>query len=141
MIVVRQTYINNTKRCQLYLHFTPSSSSNNLAVRLKQSQMPGLLLMKQERGGMGVQAWVADFVNSSNPILRLFSRTCIHTTSNDNHTRPHKKHKQHDKHHHRGSGAAHPSSGMEFTSPRRWRGGRPYTYFFRRRLRRDLIES
>ena len=87
MIVVRQTYINNTKRCQLYLHFTPSSSSNNLAVRLKQSQMPGLLLMKQERGGMGVQAWVADFVNSSNPILRLFSRTCLHTTSDDDQTR------------------------------------------------------
>ncbi len=32
--------------------------------------------------------------NTHNPILRLFSCTCLHTTSEDNQTRPRKKHKR-----------------------------------------------
>jgi hypothetical protein len=45
-------------------------------------------------------------------------------------TRPHRKHKQHDKHHHHGGGTARPSSGMDLMNPCRWRGGRPSVYFF-----------
>ena len=86
-----------------------------------------------ESGGMGVQAWVAHFIMplTSTHILRLFPCTCLHTTSDDNQTRPHKKHKQHDKQHHHGGGAAHPSSNVDLMkNPCRLRGGRPSTDFF-----------
>ena len=51
--------------------------------------------------------------HASNPILRLFSRICLQTTSDNNQASPHKKHNQHDKHHHHGGGAARPSSGVD----------------------------
>ena len=57
--------------------------------------------------------------------LRLSSRTCLHMTSDDDQKRPHKKHKQHDKQHHHGIGAARPSSGVDFMNPCRLRGGQP----------------
>ena len=63
--------------------------------------------------------------HTHNLTLRLFSRTCLHTMSDDDQTRPHKKHKQHDKQHHHGGGAAHPSSGVDLMNPRRPRGGQP----------------
>jgi hypothetical protein len=37
--------------------------------------------------------------------------------SDDDQTRPHKKHKHHDKQHHHGGGAACPSSGMDLMNP------------------------
>ncbi len=73
-----------------------------------------------------------------NPILRLFSHTCLHTLSDDNQTRPHKKHKQHDKQHHHSGGAARPSSGVDLMNPCHWWGGRPSAYFFRCCHRSDL---
>ena len=76
-----------------------------------------------------------------NPILRLFSHTCLHTMSDNNQMRPHKKHKQHDKQHHHSGGAARPSSGVDLMNPCRWRGGRPSPYFFRCCHRSDLIDS
>ena len=60
----------------------------------------------------------------------LYANTPSH--SHDDQTRPHKKHKQHDKHYHHGGGATHPSSGVDLMNPCRWswRGRRPCTYFF-----------
>ena len=79
--------------------------------------------------------------HTHNLTLRLFSRTCLHTTSDDDQTRPHKKHKQHDKQHHHGVGAARPSSGMNLMNPCLPRGGRLSTYLFQCRCRSDLIDS
>jgi len=79
--------------------------------------------------------------HTHNPILRLFSRTCLHTTSDDDQMRPHKKHKQHDKQHHHGGGAARPSSGVDLMNPCRPSSGRPSAYFFQYRCRSDLIDS
>ena len=83
----------------------------------------------------------------NNPTLRLFSHTCLHlsrtrlhTTSDGDQTRRHKKHKQ-DKHHHHGDGAARPSSGVDLMNPCRLRGGRPCACSSRCRRRSDLIDS
>ena len=79
--------------------------------------------------------------HTHNPILRLFSRTCLHMTSDDDQTRPHKKHKQHDKQHHHGGGTARPSSGVDLMNPCRWRGERPSAYFFQCHCWSDLRDS
>jgi hypothetical protein len=84
----------------------------------------------------------------NNPTLRLFShtclhfsRTCLHTMSDDDQTRRHKKHKTTDKHHHHGGGAARPTSGVDLMNPHRPRGRRPCACSFRCRRRSDLIDS
>jgi hypothetical protein len=47
--------------------------------------------------------------HSHNPILRLFSRTCLHTTRDDSQTRPKHTIQRPNKHHHHGGGAAPPT--------------------------------
>ena len=49
-----------------------------------------------------VQAWVAHFVT---PLKRTYDEYYDWRVTSQ---KPHKKHKQHDKHHHHGGGAAHP---------------------------------
>jgi len=90
---------------------------------------------------LGIACLGGSLCHTHNLTLRLFSRTCLHTTSDDDQTRPHKKHKQHDKQHHHGVGAARPSSGVNLMNPCLPRGGRPSTYFFQCRCWSDLIDS
>jgi hypothetical protein len=79
--------------------------------------------------------------HTHNLTVRLFSYTCLHTMSDDDQTRLHKKHKQHDKQHHHGGGVARPSSGVDLINPCRPRGGRPSAYFFQCCCPSDLIDS
>jgi len=60
-----------------------------------------------------------------NPTLRIFSCTCLHTTSDDDQTRPKHTTQRPNKHHHHGGGAANPSGGVDLMNPRRLRGGWP----------------
>jgi hypothetical protein len=53
-----------------------------------------------------------------NPTLRLFSRTSLHTTCDDNQTRPQHTPQTQNKHQHHGAGAANPSSGMDLLNTR-----------------------
>jgi hypothetical protein len=86
--------------------------------------------------------------NALNPTLGLKTHffkggkdilhTCLHTTSDNDQTRRHKKHKSPTKHHHHGGGAARPSSGVDLMNLRRLRSGRPCTFSFRCPLRSDL---
>jgi hypothetical protein len=48
-----------------------------------------------------------------NPSLGLFCGTCLHTTSDDDQTRPEHTTQIHSKHHHHGGGSARPSSNMD----------------------------
>ena len=57
--------------------------------------------------------------------LGLFSCTCLHTTSDNNQTRPKHTTQRPNKHHHHGGGVANPSGGVDLMNPRRLRGGRP----------------
>ncbi len=64
---------------------------------------------------MKIQSWYGARVggapsNAVNLILRLFCGTCLHTTSNDNQTRPEHSTQTHNKHYRHGVGAARPSS-------------------------------
>jgi hypothetical protein len=63
--------------------------------------------------------------NTHNPTLRLFFRTCLHTTSDDNQTSPEHTTQRPSKHHHNGHGAVNPSGGVDLMNPHRLRGGRP----------------
>ena len=63
--------------------------------------------------------------NTHNPTLRLFFRTCLYTTSDDNQTSPEHTTQRPSKHHHHGHGAVNPSGGVDLMNPRRLRGGRP----------------
>jgi hypothetical protein len=71
-----------------------------------------------------VQAWVAHFVTPI-PTLGLFSHTCLHTTSNDDQTRPKHTTQRPNKHHHHGGRALNPSGGVDLMNRRCLRGGRP----------------
>jgi len=51
--------------------------------------------------------------NVCNVILKLFCGTCLHTTSDDDQTRPEHTTQIHSKHHHHGGGSARPSSNMD----------------------------
>jgi hypothetical protein len=79
--------------------------------------------------------------HTHNLTLRLFSRTCLHTTSDEDQTRPHKKHNQHDKQNHHGGEATHPSSGVDLMNPCRLSGERPCACSSRCRHQSDSIES
>jgi len=81
-----------------------------------------------------VQAWVAHFVT---PLKSTYDEYGWQVTSQ----KPHKKHKQHDKQHHHGIGAARPSSGMYSMNPCRLRGGRPCACLFQGRRQSDLTDS
>jgi len=95
------------------------------------AQAPGLPLTWGYGASLG-----GPLCHTHNPILRLFFCTCLrtNTTSDNDQTRPHKKHKQNDKQHHRGVGAARLSSGVDLTNPCLPRGGRPSAYFFQCRF-------
>ena len=77
-----------------------------------------------------MQAWVGTQSNAANPTLGLSHDTCLHTMSDDDQTRLHKKHKQHYKYHHHGGGATRPSSGVDLMNPCRRRNGWPVACFF-----------
>jgi hypothetical protein len=51
------------------------------------------------------------------------------------------QHKQHDKQHHHGGGAACPSSGVDLMNPCRLSGGRPCECLLQGRRRSNLIDS
>jgi hypothetical protein len=68
---------------------------------------------------------------------KVILHTCLHTTSDDDQTRWHKKHKSPTKHHHHGGGAARPSSGVDLINPCRLRGGRPCACSLRCRRQSD----
>ena len=76
-----------------------------------------------------------------NPTLRIFSRTCLHTMSDNNQTRPKHTTQRPNKHHHHGGGVANPSGGVDLMNTRRLRGGRPCVWFFQGRHQSDLIDS
>ena len=80
-----------------------------------------------------VQAWMAHFVT---PLKCTYNKYNWRVTSQ----KMRKKHKQHDKQHHHGVGAARPSSGMDLMNPCRLRGGRPCTCLFQGRRWSDLID-
>jgi len=65
--------------------------------------------------------------HTHNPILGLFSRTCLHTTSDDNQTRPKHTTQRPNKHHHHGGGATNPSGGVDLMNPCHLRGEWPCT--------------
>ena len=60
-----------------------------------------------------------------NPTLRIFSRTCLYTTSDDDQTRQKHTTQRPTKHHHHGGGATSPSGGVDLMNLRRLRGGQP----------------
>ena len=60
-----------------------------------------------------------------NPTLRILSRPCLHTTSDNDQTRRKHTTQRPNKHHHHGDGAANPSGGVDLMNPGRLRGGRP----------------
>jgi len=78
-----------------------------------------------------VQAWVGHFVT---PLKCTYEEYNWQVMSQN----PHKKHKQHDKHHYNGGGAARPSSGVDLMNPCRLRGGRPCACLSQCRRRSDL---
>ena len=63
--------------------------------------------------------------NIFNLILRLFCGTCLHTTSDDDQTRPEHTTQIHSKHHHHGGGSARPSSDMDLMNQDDRMCGRP----------------
>jgi len=60
-----------------------------------------------------------------NLILRLFWGICLHTTSDENQTRPEHTTQTHSKHHHHGGGSARPSSDMDLMNQDDQMCGRP----------------
>ena len=79
--------------------------------------------------------------HTHNPILSLFSPTRLHTTSDDDQTRPKHTTQRPNKHHHHGVEAANPSGGLDLTNPCRLRGEWPCAYLFRCCHRRILFDS
>ena len=86
------------------LNAHPTDKGDNVSGTM--ATMPGM-----------VQAWVAHFVTPI-PTLGLFVGTCLHTTSDDNQTRPQHTTQTHNKHHHHGGGATNPSDSMDLMIPR-----------------------
>ncbi len=60
-----------------------------------------------------------------NPSLGLFCGTCLHTTSDNDQTRPEHTTQIHSKHHHHGGGSARPSSDMDLMNQDDRMCGRP----------------
>jgi hypothetical protein len=79
--------------------------------------------------------------NVYNPTIGLFFGTCLHTTSDDNQTRPQLTTQTLNKHHHHGGGAANLSGSLDLMNPRHLRGGRPYACSFQGHSQSDLIDS
>ena len=93
-------------------------SAENLKVELQKDRLTDELIW----GGLGNLRFL-----QVNPSLGLFCGTCLHTTSDDDQTRPEHTTQIHSKHHHHGGGSARPSSDMDLIKPHDlphgWPGG------------------
>ena len=100
---------------------TTTTTCSNLQKSTTPWSFPAVGFQRLQYKGMNGASLGGPLCHTHNRTLRLFSRNCLYTTSDDNQTRPKHTSQRPNKHHHHGGGAANPSGGLdEPTLPEGW---------------------